>query len=188
MRAAAWRTTVPAVLLALLIGWYAWPEPEEPTAPVEQAQHRIEAELADVAGAFHPGLQWTEARYYSLADTAGFCGTQGCKKTGRAELLAEQWGRVRIGPGKQNERLDEVQKLWTAKGYVVRREQRLLEVKDSQQHLQFLMGADGCAELHVSVVDVADSTEPDGSGGFAQGPPESIKAECATVDDPYWSH
>ncbi|MET8630315.1 hypothetical protein ABZW30_42540 [Kitasatospora sp. NPDC004669] len=156
--------------------------------PVDQAQHRIAAELEGVAAVFHPGLQWTEARYYSLADTTGFCGTQGCKKTGRAEVLAEQWGRVRIGPEKQNEQLDAVQRLWTAKGYGVRREQRLLEVKDSRQHLQFLMRADGCAELHVSVSDVADSTEPDGSGGFTQGPRESRESECATVDDPYWSH
>ncbi|MEV7600729.1 hypothetical protein AB0O91_25495 [Kitasatospora sp. NPDC089797] len=187
MRAAVWRTAVPGALLALLVGWYAWPEPAEPAVPVGQAQHRIEAELADVAGAFHPGLQWGEARYDSDPDLKGLCGTSGCEKTGRSEMQARQAARVRIASGREAEPLDTVQALWAAKGYPVRREGRSLEVKDSGFGLWFVSDANGCAEVQVSVFNVTDISGENGKGGFGQGPLD-YAAQCATVDDPYWSH
>ncbi|MBP0453840.1 hypothetical protein J5Y04_30500 [Kitasatospora sp. RG8] len=186
MRAAVWRVIVPGVLLALLVGWYAWPEPGEPTVPVEQAQHRIEAELADVAGAFHPGLQWAEARYESDPELTGLCGTSGCKKTGRAEMLGRQTARVRIASRREAEPLDIVQALWAAKGYSVRREGWSLEVRGSGFKLWFVSDVSGCAELQVSVFNVTDISGDNGEGGFGQGPLD-YAAQCATVDDPYWS-
>ncbi|MFE5586033.1 hypothetical protein [Kitasatospora sp. NPDC056531] len=179
--------TVPGVLLALLVGWYAWPESAKPTMPVEQAQHRIEAELADVAGAFHPGLQWAEARYYSDPDLTGFCGTSGCKKTGRAMMIAQQAARVQISSQRFNEPLEIVQALWAAKGYPVRREGWSVEVKDPGFTLWFVVGVNGCAEMRATMTDVTDTTDDKLEGGFGQGP-LNYAAQCATVDDPYWSH
>ncbi|MFJ9441540.1 hypothetical protein ACIRRH_06655 [Kitasatospora sp. NPDC101235] len=179
-----------AVLLALLAGWLFWPEPDAPVMPVEQAQHRIEAELADVAGALHPGLQWTEARYGSDADTTGFCGTSGCEKTGRAELAAGQVARVRVSDDRRSETLDKVQAVWAGKGYAVTRTWYSLEVKEDRNprfSLRFSVEQGGCARFAASQYDVKDTTGPDGSGGFAQGPKDSA-GQCATVDDPYWSH
>ncbi|MER7770449.1 hypothetical protein [Kitasatospora sp. NPDC096140] len=188
MRAAVWaRRIVPAALLALLVGWYAWPEPEEPTVPVEQAQHRIEAELTDVAGAFHPGLQWATARYESDPDLTGFCGTSGCKKTGRAEMIARQAARVRIASERDHEPLDIVQALWTAKGYPARREGYSVEVKGSDFTLWFVVGVNGCAEVRATLTNVTDMSDDQWHGGFGQGPLD-YAAPCATVDDPYWSH
>ncbi|MER7581922.1 hypothetical protein [Kitasatospora sp. NPDC097691] len=187
MRAAVWRMAVPGVLLALLAGWYAWPEPAKPTVPVEQAQHRIEAELADVAGAFHPGLQWAEARYYNDPELTGFCGTSGCKKTGRAEMIANQAARVRITSERAHEPLDIVYALWAAKGYQVRREGWSVEVKGSGFTLWFVVGVNGCAEVRATLTDVTDVSDDQLLHGFAQGP-QDYAAPCATVDDPYWSH
>ncbi|WP_030232946.1 hypothetical protein [Streptomyces sp. NRRL S-350] len=187
MKATVWRTAVPGVLLALLVGWYAWPEHKEPTVPVDQAQHRIEAELADVAGAFHPGLQWAEARYESDPDLTGLCGTSGCKKTGRAEMIAKQVARVRIASQREAEQLDIVQALWAAKGYPVRREGWSLGVKGSGFELWFVSDGSGCAELQVSMFNVTDTSDDKFQGGFGQGP-LNYAAPCATVDDPYWSH
>ncbi|MEU8924362.1 hypothetical protein AB0D10_26045 [Kitasatospora sp. NPDC048545] len=187
MRAKVWRWTVPGVLLALLVGWYAWPEPEEPIVPVDRAQHRIEAELADVAGAFHPGLQWATTRYESDPDLTGFCGTSGCRKTGRAEMTAKQAARVRITPARDQEPLDIVQALWTGKGYSVERYKGAVEVKGSDFTLRFVSGVNGCAEVQASLLNVADISDDKGHGGFGQGPLD-YAAPCATVDDPYWSH
>ncbi|MFE5582480.1 hypothetical protein [Kitasatospora sp. NPDC056531] len=187
MRVAIRRMTVPGVLLALLVGWYAWPESAEPTAPVDQAQHRIEAELADVAGAFHPELQWAEARYESDPDLTGFCGTSGCKKTGRSEMIANQAARVRITSERIQEPLDIIQALWTGKGYSVDRHKGSVEVKGSGFTLWFTVGVEGCAKVRATVADVTDISNPDGTGGFGQGPLD-YAAQCATVDDPYWSH
>lgn len=187
MRAAVWRKTVPGVLLALLVGWYVWPEPDKPIMPVEQAQHRIEAELADVAGAFHPGLQWAEARYESEPNLTGFCGTSGCKKTGRAEMTAKQAAKVRISSTRDHEPLDIVQALWAAKGYPVHREGWAVEVNSSELSLWFVVGVNGCAELRATLSDVKDTSDNNMEGGFGQGPLD-YAASCASVDDPYWSH
>lgn len=187
MRSAVWRVAVPGVLLALLVGWYAWPEPEEPPMPVEQAQHRIEAELADVAGAFHPGLQWAEARYEGDPDLTGFCGTSGCKKTGRTEMIAKQAARVRITSKRYQEPLDVVQTLWTGKGYSVDRYKGAVEVKGSGFTLWFAVGVNGCAEVRATLTNVTDTSDDKGNGGFGRGP-LAYAAQCATVDDPYWSH
>ncbi|MGW4890914.1 hypothetical protein ACWEQL_01395 [Kitasatospora sp. NPDC004240] len=187
MRAAVRRTAVPAVLLALLAGWYAWPEPEEPTVPVEQAQHRIEAELADVAGAFHPGLQWAAPRYGSDPELTGLCGTSGCRRTGRSEMNAKQAARVRITSGRDQEPLDIVQALWTGKGYPVARNKGSVEVKGQGFTLWFAVGVNGCAEVWASVFNVTDIGDDNRHGGFGQGPPDH-SAQCATADDPYWSH
>ncbi|MFE6054440.1 hypothetical protein ACFQ6N_27110 [Kitasatospora sp. NPDC056446] len=187
MKATVWRMTVPGVLLALLVGWYVWPEPEEPTMPVEQAQHRIEAELADVAGAFHPGLQWAEARYESDPDLTGLCGTSGCKKTGRAEMIAKQAARVRITSERDQEPLDIVRALWTAKGYSVDRNKGSVEVRGSDFTLWFVVGVNGCAEVRATRTNVTDISDDNWHGGFGQGPLD-YAAQCATVDDPYWSH
>ncbi|HJD84560.1 hypothetical protein ABZX88_03065 [Kitasatospora aureofaciens] len=186
MRATVWRVIAPGLLLALLVGWYAWPEPEKPTVPVEQARQRIEAELADVAGAFHPGLQWAEARYEGDPDLTGFCGTSGCKKTGRADMLARQAARVRIASKRDQEPLDTVQALWTGKGYSVDRGKGAVQVKGSEVELWFAVGVNGCADLQVSVANVTDISDDKGNG-FGQGPLD-YAAQCATVDDPYWSH
>ncbi|MGW3231498.1 hypothetical protein [Kitasatospora sp. NPDC001095] len=187
MRAAIWRMAVPGVLLALLVGWYAWPEPEEPTVPVDQAQHRIEAELADVAGAFHPGLQWAVARYESDPDLTGLCGTSGCKRTGRAEMSARQAARVRITPTRNQEPLDVVQALWTGKGYSVERNKGSVEVKGSGFSLRFVSGVEGCAEVWASVFNVTDIGDREWIDRFGPGG-QAYAATCATVDDPYWSH
>ncbi|MFB7616572.1 hypothetical protein [Kitasatospora sp. NPDC056181] len=186
MRLTVRRVAVPVVVLAL-IGWCFWPESDEPAVPVDRAQQQIEAELTAVAGAFQPGLQWTEAGYGSEAYLTGFCGTAGCKKTGRGALSAGQVARVRITPRRWSEPLDVVQALWSGKGYSVRREGGSVEVNGSRFSLRFDVDVNGCARLEASVFDVVDTTGPDGYGGFTQGPKDSYK-ECATIDDPYWSH
>ncbi|MEV7026786.1 hypothetical protein [Kitasatospora sp. NPDC093558] len=155
--------------------------------PVEQAQHRIEAELADVAGAFHPGLQWAEARYEGDPDLTGFCGTSGCKKTGRTEMIAKQAARVRITSKRYQEPLDVVQTLWTGKGYSVDRYKGAVEVKGSGFTLWFAVGVNGCAEVRATLTNVTDTSDDKGNGGFGRGP-LAYAAQCATVDDPYWSH
>ncbi|MEU6970426.1 hypothetical protein AB0A71_22340 [Kitasatospora aureofaciens] len=187
MRAPTWRVTVPGVVLALLIGWLAWPEQKEPTIPVEQAQHRVEGELADVAGAFHPGLQWAETKFESNPDLTGFCGTSGCRKTGRTEMIAEQAARVRIASRRGQEPLDLVQALWTGKGYPVERNEGAVEVRGSGFTLWFAVGVNGCATVRATLTDVTDTTDNNGNGGFLRGP-LNYADQCATVDDPYWSH
>ncbi|GAB7185274.1 hypothetical protein ATKI12_5105 [Kitasatospora sp. Ki12] len=187
MKATVWRVGVPGVLLALLAGWYAWPEPEKPTVPVDQAQHRVEAELADVAGVFHPGLQWAEPKYESDPDLTGFCGTSGCRKTGRTEMIVRQAARVRIAPTHDQEPLDTVQALWRGKGYAVDRNKGSVEVRAQGFGLWFAVGVNGCAEVRATLTDVTDTTDSNGNGGFVRGP-LNYAADCATVDEPYWSH
>lgn len=180
----------PVALLVFLVGWWVWPESDGPVVPVDQARQRIETELTDVAAALHPGLQWTEVRYGSEADTSGFCGTSGCEKTGRAALFGGQVARARVSDGRRGEALDKVQALWVGKGYAVTRTWYSLEVKKDRNprfNLRFSVEQDGCARLANSQYDVKDTTDHDGSGGFTQGPKDSA-GQCATVDDPYWSH
>ncbi|TQF04406.1 hypothetical protein E6W39_22000 [Kitasatospora acidiphila] len=179
--------TVPGVLLALLVGWYVWPEPDKPTMPVEQAHHQIETELTDLAEAFHPGLQWAEASYYTEPELTGFCGTSGCKKTGRAVMIADQAARVRIASERDHEALDIVRALWSAKGYAVQTEGWSVKVDGSGFTLRFIVDGEGCADVEATISDVTDTSDNNMEGGFAQGP-QNYAASCAIFDDPYWSH
>jgi hypothetical protein len=98
-------------------------------------------------------------------------------------------GTVGDGPtdGAVAEPLEIVQALWAAKGYPVRREGWSVEVKDPGFTLRFVAGVNGCAEMRATMTDATDTTDDKLEGGFGQGPLNHA-AQCATVDDPYWSH
>jgi hypothetical protein len=188
MRASTAVSAAAALGVVLLLGGCSSDRADSPTIPLDKAKQLTDQEFDALAASFSPGIEWTKVHYAALPDTTGFCGTQGCEKTGRAELTARRWARSRISPGKQSERLDAVSALWAERGYQVRRESRLLDVRTEERRLTVLIGADGCVEVGVSLFNVADPTAPDGSGQvFGQGP-DGGKADCASADDPYWSH
>ncbi|MFE2914521.1 hypothetical protein [Kitasatospora indigofera] len=189
IRSSAVRAAVAALGVVLLLGGCSSDRTDGPAVPLDRAKQLTDQEFEALAAAFSPGIEWTGVHYAALPDTTGFCGTQGCEKTGRAELTARRWARGRIAPGRQQERLDAVSALWAGRGYQVTRESRLLDVRTEERHLTVLIGTDGCVEVGVSLFDVADPTAPDGSGQvFGQGPDDRGRTDCASADDPYWSH
>ncbi|MFI6446122.1 hypothetical protein [Kitasatospora sp. NPDC050543] len=132
-----------AASLALALGSFLASGSDKPTIPTDRAKQQIDAEFAAVSQLFDPTIEWTDLQYAVHPVLSGFCGTQGCERTGRAELAAKHWAKTPIADTRQADLREKVSSLWRGRGYVVRNEARLLEVKTAEHYLDFMIDQAG---------------------------------------------
>jgi hypothetical protein len=157
--------------------------------PLDVAHGRLESLFGETLAAVQPPVQWTDPAYTGFPVLSGFCGTQGCHPTGRAELQGIRWVRTRVSAARYRALLDQVARRWTALGHPVERhgQELVLRAPGHTARLWWLDAATGCVRLESSVADVEDTGGADGIESHPFGRGGDGGRGCASVTDPYWS-
>ncbi|MFB7663718.1 hypothetical protein ACFC1R_07150 [Kitasatospora sp. NPDC056138] len=156
---------------------------------LDAAHGRLESLFGDTSAAVQPAVQWSDTAYISFPGLSGLCGTQGCRRTGRAELQGTRWIRTRVSAARHAVLLDQVARVWTEHGYPVERREHEVVARASGRtaRLWWMDASTGCVRLETSVADVEDTGGADGIETHPFGPAGDDGRSCASVTDPYWS-
>ncbi|GAA2241774.1 MULTISPECIES: hypothetical protein [Kitasatospora] len=173
---------------ALLLCGACSPDPA-PVVPLATAHGRLEDLFGEASAAVRPPVQWTDPAYTGFPALSGLCGTQGCHRTGRAELQGVRWVRTRVSAARYSALLDQVARSWTEHGYPVERRAQEVVVRAAGHtaRLWWLDAATGCVRLESSVADVEDTGGADGFETHPFGRGGDGGRSCASATDPYWS-